>query len=49
MNYIIWNGANSKTISGLIIQELPPITKPKTRTQITEIDGKNGVLLTNSG
>jgi predicted phage tail component-like protein len=42
MNYIIWNGTNSKTISGLIIQELPPITKPKLRTQITEIDGKDG-------
>jgi phage-related protein len=41
-NYLIWNGTNSKTISGLIIQELPPITKPKLRTQITEIDGKNG-------
>jgi predicted phage tail component-like protein len=42
LNYIIWNGKNSKTIEGLIIQELPPITKPKLRTQITEIDGKDG-------
>ncbi|MDR2074475.1 MAG: phage tail family protein [Oscillospiraceae bacterium] len=41
-NFLIWNGTNSETISGLIIQELPPITKPKTRTQITEIDGKDG-------
>jgi predicted phage tail component-like protein len=42
MNYIIWNGINSDAIKGLIIQELPPITKPQVRTQITEIEGKDG-------
>jgi phage-related protein len=42
MNYIIWNGSNSTTIEGLIIQELPPITRPAIRAQITEIEGKDG-------
>jgi predicted phage tail component-like protein len=42
MNYLIWKGTNSKTIKGLVIQELPPITKPQLRTQVIEIDGKDG-------
>jgi phage-related protein len=42
MNNLIWQEINSKMIPGLVIQELPPITKPKIRTQITEIDGKDG-------
>jgi phage-related protein len=41
-NFIIWNGINSKTVEGLVIQELPPITKPQVRTQAIEIDGKDG-------
>lgn len=42
MNYIIWNGIDSLSIPGLLISELPPITKPAMRTQITEIDGRDG-------
>jgi len=42
MNYIIWNEVDSRTIAGLVICELPPIIKPKMRTQITEIEGKDG-------
>lgn len=48
-NYIELNGVNSQTIPGLLIQELPPITKPKMRTQIEEIDGKSGDIITELG
>jgi predicted phage tail component-like protein len=48
-NFIIWNGINSKTIEGLVIQELPPITKPQIRTQAIEIDGKDGDFIDELG
>ena len=48
-NYIELNGVNSQTIQGLLIQELPPITKPKIRTQIEEIDGRDGSIITELG
>ena len=49
MNYIILNGVNSNTITGLIIQELPPISKPLMRTQIDQIDGRDGDIVTKLG
>ena len=49
MNYIELNGVNSQTIQGLLIQELPPITKPKIRATIEEIDGRNGDIITELG
>lgn len=48
-NYIILNGQNSNEISGLIIQKLPPITKPLIRTQVEEIDGRDGDIVTKLG
>ena len=48
-DYIILNGINSQTIQGLIIQSLPPISKPKQRVQIEEIDGKSGDIITPLG
>ena len=48
-NYIILNGVNSQTISGLLIQNLPPISKPQKRSQIEEIDGRNGDIVTTLG
>ena len=45
-NYIILNGINSQTIQGLLIQNLPPITKPKIRAEAEEIDGRDGDLIT---
>lgn len=48
-NYIILNGNNSNTISGLLIQSLPPISKPLMRTAIEEIDGRDGDIVTNLG
>lgn len=48
-NYIILNGISSQTISGLIIQSLPPISKAKMRTNIEEIDGRDGDIITPLG
>ena len=48
-NYIILNGKNSIVIPGLMINELPPITKPKIRAEIEEIDGKDGDIVTKLG
>ena len=47
--YIIINGVSSRTINGLIVQSLPPITKPKIRTSIEEIDGRDGDVVTTLG
>lgn len=47
--YIIINGVSSKTINGLLIQSLPPISKPKVRTSIEEIDGRDGDVVTTLG
>lgn len=48
-NYVILNGVKSTTIKGLIIQELPPISKPLLRTQVEEIDGRDGDIVTPLG
>lgn len=48
-NYIILNNKRSDTISGLIIQELPAISKPAQRTQIETIDGRDGDIVTPLG
>lgn len=48
-NYIILNNQNSNTISGLIIQELAPISKPLQRTQVETIDGRDGDIVTPLG
>lgn len=48
-NSIIINGVSSDTVAGLLICELPPITKPLMRTDIEEIDGRNGDIVTKLG
>ena len=48
-NYIILNGNISSNIQGLLIQSLPPISKPKIRTQVEEIDGRDGDIVTKLG
>lgn len=48
-NYIILNGTNSNTINGLLIQSLPPISKPMIRANIEEIDGRDGDIVTKLG
>ena len=48
-NYVIQNGKDSRYIKGLLIQELPPITKPLMRTSILQIDGRDGDVVTRLG
>lgn len=48
-NYIILNGKDSRYIDGFLVQELPPISKPKIRTEVEEIDGRDGDLVTPLG
>lgn len=47
--HIILNGVDSSTVEGLIITELPPITKPPIRTLIDVIDGRDGDIVTELG
>ena len=49
MAYIMINGVSSKNINGLLIQNLPPISKPKIRTSAEEIDGRDGDVVTTLG
>ena len=49
MNYIILNGKKSNQIDGLMIQSLPNVSKPLIRTEIEEIDGKDGDIVTRLG
>ena len=48
-NTITLNGQESTEIAGLLIQELPPISKPLIRTEIEEIDGRDGDIVTPLG
>ena len=49
INYIELNGEKSTSVKGLVIQSLPPITKPRIRTSIDEIDGRDGDIVTRLG
>ena len=49
MNYIVLNGVKSTMIKGLLIQTLPPISKPLVRTAVEEIDGRDGDIVTKLG
>lgn len=49
MNYLVLNGKNSRYIQGLLIQELPPVSKPQMRTQVDTIDGRDGDIITDLG
>ena len=48
-NYVIINGKKSDYVRGLIIQELPPITLPPIRTEIIEIEGRDGDIVEKLG
>lgn len=48
-NYIILNNQNSNEITGLLIQTLSPISQPKMRANIEEIDGRDGDIITKLG
>jgi phage-related protein len=43
------NGVDSRSIPGLLISTLPPITLPPIRTNIETIDGKDGDIITKLG
>ena len=49
MDYIIINGKKSTSLNGLIITSLPPITKPKIRANLEEIDGVDGDIINKLG
>lgn len=49
LNYIILNGKSSTYVQGLLIQSLPPITKPQMRTEIDVINGRDGDIVTPLG
>ena len=49
LNEIILNGKSSNELQGLIIQSLPPISKSQIRTQIEQIDGRDGDIITKLG
>ena len=49
MNYVILNGKKSTAVQGLLIQELPPISKPQVRSSIETIDGRDGDIVTKLG
>lgn len=49
LSYIVINCKNSINLNGLIITKLPSITKPRIRSQIEEIDGRDGDIVTKLG
>lgn len=49
MNYLIWDGKDSRNIKGLIICELPPISKPQMRVIETVVDGVDGSIIEELG
>lgn len=49
ISYIELNGEKSTNVKGLIIQSLPPITKPKMRYSSDDIDGRDGDIITKLG
>lgn len=49
MNTINFKGVSSTTIDGLLICELPPISKPPMRVIETMIDGKHGSIIEDLG
>jgi len=49
VNYIVWQDQDSRNIPGLLICELPAISRSKMRTQVTEIEGKDGDISDNIG
>ncbi len=49
MNKIIWKNKDSSLIDGLLISELPPITKPRMKVKETHIDGVDGSIVEELG
>lgn len=49
MGFFVFKNIDSRDIKGLIVCELPPITKPKMRVRVDTIDGKDGAETVNLG
>ena len=49
MNYLIWKGKDSRDIKGLVICELPPISKPQMRVSETVVNGVDGSVIEELG
>jgi predicted phage tail component-like protein len=49
MNYVIFDGKDSRDIKGLLISELPPIVRPNMRVKETVIDGVDGSIIEELG
>ena len=47
--FVAINNQNSLEVTGLYISKLPPISKPLQRTNIEEIDGRDGDIVTTLG
>lgn len=47
--YIVINGVDSRTIKGLLVTKLPPITKPAQRVTTEAINGRDGDIVTPLG
>lgn len=47
--YVIINGVNSTTITGLLVTDLGAISKPLVRTLVEEVDGRDGDIVTPLG
>ena len=49
MPFVILNGKDSDNVPGLLIQNVPPISKPEMRVNTEEIDGRDGDIMTYLG
>ena len=48
-NWVVLNGKKSTDVNGLLIQSLPAISKPLIRTEVEDIDGRDGDIVTYIG
>lgn len=49
MNYIIYNGINSKQFNSLIVSKLPEIVRPARKYNKVTVDGKDGAIYEDLG
>ena len=49
MGFFVFKDIDSREVKGVIVSELPPITKPKMRVRVDTIDGKDGAETVNLG
>ena len=49
MEYFVYKGIDSRDVTGLIVTSLPPVVRPKMRSRIDTIDGRDGSTVTELG